>query len=195
MAIGQTTLRLGRADDGRLLTAEEFADASYDEPWKYERVDGRLVVMYPDSEAHDDTSEPWRDRLGAYKLAHPDLVEKVVSEAWVLISDLIDRIGDIGVYLRPADASTPPARPGRIPELMFEIVSPEAKDRRRDYVEKKAEYHGVGVREYVVIDRFDRKVTVFSHEPAGYRERVLTGSDVYETPLLPGFRVALDDVF
>jgi Uma2 family endonuclease len=195
MATGQTVLHLGRADEGRLLTAEEFADASYDEPWKYERVDGRLVVMYPDGEAHDTASEPWRDRLGMYKLTHPGVVDHVVSEAWVLISDLIDRIGDIGVFLRPTDGSTPPPRPGRVPELMFEIVSPEAKDRRRDYVEKKAEYHAVGVREYVTIDRFQRKVTVLTHEPGGYAERVLTGSDVYETTLLPGFRVPLNDVF
>jgi Uma2 family endonuclease len=195
MATGQTTLRLGRGDEGRLLTAEEFANAFYDEPWKYERVDGRLVVMFPDSEAHDDTSEPWRDQLAVYKVGHPGVVEKVVSDAWLLISDQIDRIGDIGVFLRPADGSTPPPRPGRVPELMFEIVSPEAKDRRRDYVEKKAEYYAVGVREYVVIDRFQKKVTVFTYDPAGYRERVLTGPDVYETPLLPGFRVALDDVF
>ncbi len=46
---------------------------------------------------------------------------------------------------------------------MFEIVSSEAKDRRRDYVEKQADYHRVGVREYVIIDRFDRKVTVFTY--------------------------------
>jgi hypothetical protein len=151
--------------------------------------------MYPDSEAHNDCEEPWRDRLVVYKLAHPGIVERVVTDAWVLVADLIDRIGDIGVFLRPTDGSTPPARPGRVPELMFEIVSPEPKDRRRDYVEKKAEYYSIGVREYVVIDRFDRKVSVFTHEPGGYAERVLTGSDVYETPLLPGFRVPLDDVF
>lgn len=195
MNTGSTTLHLGKADDGRLLTAEEFAEAFYDEPWKYERVDGRLVVMYPDSEAHDLCEEPWRDRLVIYKWAHPEIVERVVMDAWVLVTDLIDRIGDIGVFLRPEEGTTPPARPGRVPELMFEIVSPEAKDRRRDYVEKKAEYYSVGVREYVVIDRFERKVTAFTHEPDGYTERVLTGSDVYETPLLPGFRVALDDVF
>ncbi len=62
-------------------------------------------------------------------------------------------------------------------------------------MEKKADYFAFGVVEYVVIDRFDRKVTVFTYEPAGYDERVLTGSDVYESPLLPGFRVPLHDVF
>jgi Uma2 family endonuclease len=195
MATGQTTLRLGRADDGRSLTAEEFAEASFDEPWKYERVDGRLVVMYPDSEAHDACSDPWRDSLIFYRAAHPQIIEQVATEAWLFISDLIDRIGDIAVYLCRTDGSTPAPRPARVPELMFEIVSPEAKDRRRDYVEKKAEYYSVGVREYVVIDRFDRKVTVFAREPGGYAESVLSGSDVYETPLLPGFRVALVDVF
>ena len=79
--------------------------------------------------------------------------------------------------------------------MVFEIVSPNAADRRRDYVEKKADYFAFGVAEYVVIDRFDREVTVFTHEPAGYAERVLMGVDVYETPVLPGFRVPLDDVF
>jgi Uma2 family endonuclease len=195
MATGQTTLRLGKSDQGRLLTAEEFAEASYEEPWKYERVGGRLVVMYPDSEAHDNCEEPWRDRLILYKLGHPEIVDKVVIDAWLMISDLIDRIGDIGVFLRPPENSTSPPRPGRVPELMFEVVSPEAKDRRRDYVEKRADYHRVGVREYVVIERFDRRVAVFTYEPTGYRERVLTGSDVYQTPPLPGFRVTLDDVF
>lgn len=194
MATGQISLHLGRGDDGRPLTAQEFADASYDEPWKYERVGGRLVVMYPDGQVHDIASEPWCDRLGMYRLAHLGVVDQIVSEAWVLIADQIDRIGDIGVFLQPADGSTPPPRPGRVPKLIFEIVSPGAKDRRRDYGEKKADYYDVGVREYVVIDRFDRKVTVFTHEAGGYAERVLSGSDVYETPLLPGFRVALDDV-
>jgi Uma2 family endonuclease len=195
MATDQTTLRLGRADDGRLVSAEEFADADYDEPWKYERVDGRLVVMFPGSEAHDDRIEPWLEHLYVYKIAHRDLVEKVVPEAWVRINGLIDRIGDIGVYLRPTDGSTPIGRPERVPELMIEVVSESAKDRRRDYVEKKADYHSVGVREYVVVDRFRRTVTVFAREPDGYAERVLQEEDVYESPLLPGLLIPLTAVF
>jgi Uma2 family endonuclease len=195
MATDQTTLRLGRADDGRLVSAEEFADADYDEPWKYERVDGRLVVMFPDSEAHDGRSEPFRDHLGMYRITHPGIIDFVVSDAWVRINGLIDRIGDIGVFLRPTDGSTAPSRPKRVPELMVEVVSQTARDRCRDYVEKKAEYYGVGVREYVVVDRFDSKVTVLTHEAGGYTERILTASDAYETPLLPGLRIPLSEIF
>jgi Uma2 family endonuclease len=151
--------------------------------------------MFPDSEAHDDLTEPWHERLVLYKVAHPDLVEKVVSEAWVLISGLTDRIGDIGVFLRPVDGSKPSPRPARVPEFMFEIVSKSRKDRRRDYVEKRAEYHAIGVREYVIIDQFEKKVTVLTYEPDGYTEEVLSPLDVYETPLLPGLRVPISEIF
>jgi Uma2 family endonuclease len=194
MATDQTTLELGRADHGRSLSADEFAEAFYIEPWKYERVDGKLVVMYPDSEAHDDQTEPWLERLVLYKVAHPEVVQKVVPEAWVLISGLTDRIGDIGVFLWPIDGSTPPARPARVPELMFEVVSKSRTDRRRDYVEKRAEYHAIGVREYVIIDQFEQKVTVLTFEPDGYAEHVLTRLDAYETPHLPGLRVPISEV-
>ncbi len=111
MATGQTILHLGRGDDGRVLTAEEFAEASYDEPWKYERVDGRLVVMYPDSEAHDGASDPWRDRLVVYRMSQPQIVEQVTTEAWLFIADRIDRIADIAIYLQPAAGSTPQRGP------------------------------------------------------------------------------------
>ena len=48
MATQSTRLVLGPDDHGRPVSAEEFADAHYLEPWKYERVAGRLVVMPPD---------------------------------------------------------------------------------------------------------------------------------------------------
>src|SRR4051794_33463713 len=92
-------LVLSPDDHGRHLSDEEFAEADYAEPWRYERVEGRLVVMSPEGQEHADTSEPWRDRLGAYKLEHPDRVRLVKSDAWVRVPGGTDRIGDIGVYL------------------------------------------------------------------------------------------------
>ncbi|HEV3165405.1 MAG TPA: Uma2 family endonuclease [Isosphaeraceae bacterium] len=188
----QTRLLLGPDDHGRLVSDDEFAAADFVEPWKYERVKGRLAVMAPDGEAHDLASEPWRDRLGAYKLEHPDVVELVVSEAWVRDVAGTDRIGDIGVFLV---AKLPvPARPDRVPELMFEVVSPDQESHDRDYVHKRADYHRLGVQEYVIIDRFERKVTVLTHEPGGYHERVLTLNDTYTSPQLPGLAIPMAEV-
>lgn len=186
-------LRLGKADEGRYVSSEEFADAEYDEPWRYERIDGRLVVMAPAGAGHTDISEPWRDRLGAYRLQHPEVVDKVISEAWVRVDDGTDRIGDIGVYLKTEE--TRPRHPDRVPELMFEIVSPGRVSRERDYVRKRADYHRLGVREYVVIDRRERTVTIFRWHPDGYEETVLTGDMVYTSPLLPGLEIPLAEIF
>jgi Uma2 family endonuclease len=186
-------LALGSDDAGRRLTAEEFADADYDEPWKYEREDGRLAVMAPDGKDHVVTSSPWLERLIVYRLNHPGVVERVVPNAWVRVDDGTDRIGDIGVYL----VHDPPALeiPDQAPELMFEVVSPGTEARKRDYVKKRADYHRLGIREYVVVDRMWKQVTVFTHAPEGYRERVLTPADTYATPLLPGLEIPLNEVW
>ena len=112
--------------------------------------------------------------------------------AWVRVPGGTDRIGDIGVYL-VADRPTPKI-PDRVPELMFEIVSPGREDRDRDYVEKRADYHRVGVREYVIIDRFEKQVTVLTYTPEGYEEHVLTPGDTYTSPLLPGLEIPLAEV-
>ena len=48
----ETKLKLGLKDQGRLLTDEEFAGAECDAPYRYERVEGRLVVMSPSGKTH-----------------------------------------------------------------------------------------------------------------------------------------------
>lgn len=185
-------LHIGPEDAGRPLTGEEFANADFQEGWIYERVNGRIVVMAPEGKGHIRSSSPWRDRLVAYKLAHPEIVEDVVSRAWVRPDGDHDRIGDIGVYLvhEKWDLDVP----DQPPDLMFEFVSPGKASQRRDYVEKRAEYHRMGIPEYVIVDRFQKTVSVLTHGPGDYRERVLTIDDTYTTPLLPGFEVRLSEV-
>ena len=193
MATQSTSLILGPGDHGRAVSAEEFAEADFAEPHRYEREGGRLVVMAPEGKDHIRASNPWRDRLIAYKLGRPGIIEEVVTQAWVRVADGSDRIGDIGVYL----VRQPPTFdvPDQAPDLMFEIVSPGSEDRERDYVKKRDDYHPLGVREYAIVDRFAKLVTVLSHAPGGYREQVLTVADTYTSPLLPGLAIPLSEVF
>ncbi len=188
----QPILKLGPRDIGRKVSPDEFLSADFEEPWTYERVEGRLVVVAPPGEEHVSYSEPWRDRLVVYKLQNPGIVQFVVSEAWLRVDGGTDRIGDLGVYL--AQDQPVPRIPDRVPEIMFEVVSPDRRSRSRDYVEKRADYHRAGVVEYVVIDRFTRRVTVLTHTPAGYDERILTPTDTYTSPLLPGLEIPLSEV-
>ena len=192
MSINETLLVLGAADDGRMLTSEEFADAVYEEPWRYERVEGRLLVIAADGQRHHNGSRPWRNQFGGYWYLHPEVVEDLVMNAWVRIDDGTDRIGDIGVYL-VADGEVAKI-PDRVPELMYKVGTPDKKSVHRDYFEKREEYHRLGIKEYVIADRFTRLLTVLEHEPGGYRERTLTPDDIYTTPLLPGLAIPLADV-
>lgn len=193
MASPSTVLRLGRSDQGRVVSACEFASAEFEGPWTYERSGGRLIVMAPAGDEHTAATEPWRDHLGAYRLAHPERVDRVVSEAWVRIDAETDRIADIGVYL--GGVGTPPPIPERVPDLVFEVVSLGRTARERDYQTKRDEYHRIGVREYVIIDRPARRVTVLTHQPLGYAERVLDPADIYRSPLLPELLIPLAAVF
>lgn len=57
---------------------------------------------------------------------------------------------------------------------VFEVVSPDAKSRQRDYVVKRMEYAGAGIPEYWIVDPVDEKVTVLSLLP-GAGEYTLHG--------------------
>ena len=191
--VDESTLTLGPLDAGRIITSDEFASAYFEEPYQYERVNGRLEIMSPEGKDHVRTSTPWLTRLCGYSLAHPDRIQAVVPSPWVKIDGQTERIGDIGVYLGGLldDLNLP----DQTPDLMFEFVSPAKKDRRRDYIEKRADYLKAGIREYVIIDRFDRQVTVLTLRDGRYAERVLPADGTYESPLLPGFALALAGIW
>jgi Uma2 family endonuclease len=188
-----TILQLTAADAGLELSREEYAEADWSEGVRFERSHGRLVAMPPAGHDHHVTSEPIRDHLVVYKLAHPDVVEHVFEESWTAVDDDTDRIPDLAVYLKSADAE-PLRIPDRVPELIFEIISPGRENRRRDYDEKRDEYERLGVLEYVIVDRFDHEVTVLRLVNGQYQEQILKPTDTYRTPLLPGLEIPLQPI-
>ena len=148
--------------------------------------------MPPDGPGHDQSSEPIRDHLGAYRLDHLDQVDQVVSEAWIRVDDGTDRIGDIAVFL--AGGRSPVPRPARVPEIIFEIISPDRESRERDYVTKRKEYRRLGIVEYVIIDRLRHRATLYMASPQAYRKRILRSGDIYTSPLLPGLAIPLSEI-
>jgi len=192
MATHRSATLLGPDDAGRTVSSAEFAEAEFVEPWTYEREDGRLIVLSPEGQRHLDDSRPWRRRLSRYWIEHPEVVEDLVIQAWARPDDATDRIGDIGIYL-VTDAPVRPI-PDRAPDIMFEIVSPGREAHERDDVKKRREHYRFSIREYVVVDREARTVTVFSRSARGYRRRVLRPGDSYRSPLLPGLEIPIAEV-
>jgi len=85
-----------------------------------------------------------------------------------------------------------PDRLRDLPTIAVEFVSAGKRSRRRDYEEKRQEYKAAGIREYWIIDRFERTMTVFANSATGQQERVVHEHETFSTPLLPGFVLPLD---
>jgi Uma2 family endonuclease len=82
-----------------------------------------------------------------------------------------------------------------VPAIVIEFVSSRRRDAYRDYEEKREEYLAAGVKEYWVIDRFRRIMTVYKARKSRKSSRptydIVTETGSYETPLLPGFSLPL----
>jgi Uma2 family endonuclease len=189
----ETILRLGPLNAGEQISREEYASADFVPPYRYERVKGRLVVMPPAGPDHRESSRPFQRMLNVYWDAHKDIVDYVDVEGWLYTSDEDDRLPDISVYLKAS--ATGQRVPERVPDLIFEVVSGGREGRERDYIEKRAEYHRVGVKEYVIVDRFERQVLVLKWEHDDYDEAWLTADGVYTSPLLPGLKIPISEAF
>jgi Uma2 family endonuclease len=99
---------------------------------------------------------------------------------------------DVAVSLRK-DRPDPPAR--RRPALVMEVVSAGAEAHERDYVTKRQEYLGYGIREYWIIDRYERKVTVLVSDGDHWSERVFGDGEDAQGVVLAGFSVAVNELW
>jgi Uma2 family endonuclease len=181
-------LELGPDDNGRLLTPEEFDVALFEDGWSYELVRGVLIVSPAPSRKERDPNGELERMLRNYQEEHPrgHVLNATFSEEMIFVGDQrrrADRAIWAGLGRLPA-----PTEP---PTIIVEFVSAGRRSRRRDYEEKRSEYLAIGVREYWVIDRFRRTLTVFAPTAAGHRTTTVSEDQVYTTPLLPGFELPL----
>lgn len=194
-----TRLTLSKKDNGRELTHEEFAEADFLEPWRHERVGGKLLILPPRGDAYQCARSGFLDPLVIYYfVTHVGVVDHVYTGAWIVIDELTERVADIAVYFPECNVRS--TFPRCTPTLVYEMVDPYAREMerwaecRRAYEEKRQEYAQIGVKEYVIVDRFARRVLVLTLENGEYGKRELGPNDVYTTPLLPGLEVPLENI-
>lgn len=186
--------RLGPDSAGMLMTPEEFdAITEYDEDYNYELVHGVLVVTPfagPAERSPNDLLGYW---LQKYAYEHPRgsaLVETLFEE-YIPTSESRRR-ADRAVWTVVAGRRSDPRHD--VPTIVIEFLSKGKAAWRRDYVDKRNDYLDAGVREYWVIDRFRRVMTVFTTRAGKRIERKVTEKQIYRTPLLPGFELPLEQL-
>jgi Uma2 family endonuclease len=179
---------LGPELAGILLTPEEFdAIDEADRNYRYELINGRLIVTPPPLEAERGPNEELGHRLLSYRDAHPQesALDDTLPEQIVVTRTnrrRADRVIWTGLRRQPDPHAD-------LPSIVVEWVSESKRDWQRDYLEKREEYRELGIREYWIFDRFRRTLTVHrggGQEPA---ELVVTEGETYRTPLLPGFEL------
>ena len=178
---------------GITMTPDEFdAIENYDKNYRYELIRGVLVVSPIASEAEADPNEELGFELRLYQRTHPEgrALDKTLFERYINLEDSrrrADRVIWAGLGRLPDPKLD-------VPTIVVEFVSKSRRDWLRDYVEKRVEYLHHGVREYWVIDRFQRTLTVFRKSPAEPIEQVFDATALYRTPLLPGFELKLAEI-
>ncbi len=81
-------------------------------------------------------------------------------------------------------------------DLVMEVVSEGAENRKRDFETKRQEYAAAGIAEYWIIDPEEHRITVLTLDGQTYRVHGEFGGGATATSvLLPGFGVAVDAVF
>ncbi|MBM4069949.1 MAG: Uma2 family endonuclease [Planctomycetes bacterium] len=177
---------------GIRLTPREFDQADFKVGWRYELINGVLVVSPTPLEMERDPNEQLGYWLRLYHETHPQgkCLDKTLPEHTVRTGKnrrRADRVIWIGLGRLPTKKD--------VPSVVGEFVSAGRRDRERDYIDKRDEYLAIGVDEYWVFDRFQRTLSVFFRRGARIGKRVLAECDVYTTPLLPGFELPLRTLF
>jgi len=165
---------------------------------RHELIDGEHVVTPSPGTVHQSILLnlvrlllPYLDRVGLGRMLVAPFDVKL-SMFTVFVPDLVyftaERFGRV-VNEKHATAA---------PDLVVEILSPGT--RRRDKGRKRAVYDREGVREYWIVDPEARSSTILRRPrvDAGLTDvstLTVAAGDILESPLFPGLRIPLRDVF
>jgi Uma2 family endonuclease len=186
---------IGPADNGMIMTPGEFDRLDYEdceEGWRYELLNGVLIVSPIPSVREVDPNEELGRLLRNYREMHAKgrALDKTLPERIVYLGDnrrRPDRVIWAGLGRVP--------RSKELPTIIAEFVSKRKRDRLLDYETKRDEYIDAGVKEYWVIDRFQRVMTVFYKTHGKIRRKLVQTQHTYRTDYLPGFELRIADLF
>ncbi|MCA9218634.1 MAG: Uma2 family endonuclease [Planctomycetales bacterium] len=184
-----STIELNQHAAGVILSPQEFDSAGADPYWRYELINGVVIVNPAPSPKERGSNEMLGHWLLSYKENHPSgsSIDCTLHEHDVHIGDnrrRADRVIWTGLGRQPRIDETP--------AIVVEFVSAGKRNFTRDYEIKRTEYASINVPEYWVFNRFERTMAIFKSDGS---TQVVSESDTYSTPLLPGFEVTPRKLF
>jgi Uma2 family endonuclease len=177
------------------MTPEEFDAISYDQcddRYRYELIRGVFVVSPMAGRSEMSPNDFLGYHLWNYHVSHPQgsILDDTCVEFELPLGENRRRC-DRAIWL----AQDKPPEETDFPTIVVEFVSSRKRDFIRDYETKRDEYLAAGIREYWIIDRFRRTMTVFKPGAEGPVSVVVQENETYQTELLPGFALPLASLF
>lgn len=177
-----------------LLTVADL-DACPEDNNRYELIEGELFVSRAPGIPHQRVVLNLEIILSNYLREHP--IGILVPGAGASFSDYDAVIPDLAFVRNEHwdQVVTGDKFTGAL-DLVIEVTSPGAENRRRDLLVKRQLYGKYGVAEYWVVDSDNRQVEVYRLQDQRLESAAtFKNSDELDSPLLPGFKVAVNTIF
>ena len=183
----------GRRAHGQPMSVEEFLQLPDEDPYRLELVRGQVVREPPTGALHGVVQVVLGAALHQYVSSHR-LGRVMVETGYVLSrTEATVRGPDISFLARDRIQAGPwpLSLIEGAPDLAVEILSPS--NRAGEVAEKVADYLAAGCRLVWVVDPIRRQVTV--HEPGKQATSLLVSDALDGGPVLPGFRLPIEELF
>jgi Uma2 family endonuclease len=177
-----------------LLTVADL-DACPDDSNRYELIEGELFVSRAPGIPHQRVVLKLEISLSEYLKDNP--VGILVPGAGAIFSDYDAVIPDLAFVRneRWDQVVTGEKFTGAL-DLVIEVISPGAENRRRDLLVKRQLYGKYGVSEYWVVDSENRLVEIYrAHKDRLESVATFRDEDEITTLLLPGFQLSVSSIF
>lgn len=194
MSTAKQSLVLGPDLAGTLMSPDEFdACEEWVEGYRYELINGVLIVTPPPSEGERGPNDLLGQMLRNYQGQHPQgsALNYTLPEHTVATLKNRRRV-DRAIW---AGLGRVPNVRRNVPTIAVEFVSSRRRDRVRDYDAKRGEYGEIGIAEYWIIDRFRRTMTAVRYTGRPAKEEIVAEAELYTTDLLPGFELPVARLF
>lgn len=175
----------------RRMTLDEWADLPDDEEGEF--VDGWLVEEEVPDFLHEAIVAWLLEKLGKWSRERGGIAG--ASDAKFAVASNRGRKPDATVFL---PGRLPPAR-GLVrvaPEIAIEIVSVRPRDRRRDRLEKSAEYAAFGIPSYWIVEPEPLRLEIHRRSASGTYElaRSADAGVIRDVPGCPDLVLDLDEL-
>lgn len=181
-----------------LLTLEEYLLYDDGTENRYELVDGKLVLMPPESDRNNLIAlyllSEFLKLIPIRLIRHKD-TEIVVTgnRTRVRMPDLLILTEELLTAIGGRRATITADMPS--PVLVVEVVSPGKVNRDRDYRYKRAEYAARGILEYWIVDPEFKRVTMLTLIDGLYEEAIFEGEQKITSNVIAQFSLIAARLF